>query len=243
MIKKTILVLSMLIAFTAYTQNTAQTISLTGEAHKKVTPDMAVISFSIIGKDKEENIALTKLNTLTQQIIDKITSAGFTKDQLKIADYNLNEDYDYTNGKSKKIGYAASQTIVLKFKIEKEKLSKLFGKFSNEKTENVNVNFDTEISEELQDKTTNELIVLAIKDATKKASLIAETAKLKIKTTKDIEYKILSNGFNPYLAGETRLRFNSSMRKDNAESSFLNININEVDLGETIKIIFLVEAL
>ena len=32
-------------------------------------------------------------------------------------------------------------------------------------------------------------------------------------------------------------------KTDNAESSFLNINVNEVELSETIKIVFLVEAL
>ena len=88
MIKKIIFGLSLLIAFTAFAQNTIslQTISLLGEATKKVTPDVAMISFSITGKDKEENIALTKLNTQTQQVIDKLVNAGFTKEQLKIAD-------------------------------------------------------------------------------------------------------------------------------------------------------------
>ncbi len=246
MIKNIFFGFSLLMVFISFAQNTSveQTISLLGEATKKVNPDVAMISFSITGKDKEENVALTKLNTQTQQVIDKLVNAGFTKDQLKIADYNLNEDYDYLNGKSKKIGYVAAQTIVLKFKLEKEKLSKLFGKFSNEKTENVTVNFGTEISDEIQEKTTNELIILAIQDATKKANIIAGASKLKIKTTKDIEYKVASNSYNTYAAGETRVRFSSAMTKnDTAESSFLNINVNEVELSETIKIIFLVEAL
>ncbi len=244
MIKKIIFGLSLLIAFATYAQTTPQTISLTGEAHKKVTPDMAVISFSINGKDKEENVALTKLNTQTQQVVDKLVAAGFTKDQLKIADYNLNEDYDYTNGKSKKVGYVASQTIVLKFKVEKEKISKLFGKFSDEKTENVNVSFNTEISDELQDKTTNELIVTAIQDATKKATIIAVTSKLKIKMAKDVEYKIPSNNYERTASyGQSMIKFNAMAKDSNAESSFLNINVNEVEISETIKIVFLVEGL
>jgi len=245
MIKKIFLGLSVLVAFTTFAQNTnqAQTISLLGEAHKKVSPDVAVISFSIIGKDKEENIALTKLNTQMQQVVDKLIAAGFTKDQLKIADYTLNEDYDYSNGKSKKIGYAASQTIILKFILEKEKLNKLFGKFSDEKTENVTVNFNTEISNEIQEKTTNELIVLAIQDATKKANIIAGASKLKVKTTKDIEYKVVS--FDPmgYRHGAMSIKFDKVSSNAGAESSFLNINVNEVELSETIKITFLVEGL
>jgi hypothetical protein len=246
MIKKIFLGFSLFIWVTTFAQSAsaAQTISLLGEAHKKVSPDVAVISFLITGKDKEENIALTNLNMQTQQVVDKLTTAGFTKDQLKIADYNLNENYNYSNGNSKKVGYVASQTIILKFKLEKEKLSKLFGKFSAEKTENVTVNFGTEISDEIQEKTTNELIILAIQDATKKANIIAGASKLKIKTTKDIEYKVASNSYNTYAAGETRVRFSSAMTKnDTAESSFLNINVNEVELSETIKIIFWVEAL
>jgi len=244
MIKKIIFALSLVMAFAVTAQNASpdQTISLLGEAHKKVSPDIAVISFSMIGKDKEENIALTKLNTQTQQVVDKLTAAGFTKDQLKIADYNLNEDYDYSNGKSKKVGYVASQIIILKFKLDKEKLSKLFGKFSDEKTENTTVNFDTEISDELQAKTTNELIVSAIQDATQKANIIAGASKLKIKTTKGIEYKVVSNNYNPYLSGERR-RFSAMAKNNNAEPSFSTINVNEVELSETIKIIFLVEAL
>ncbi len=74
MIKNIFFGFSLLMVFISFAQNTSveQTISLLGEATKKVNPDVAMISFSITGKDKEENVALTKLNTQTQQVIDKL---------------------------------------------------------------------------------------------------------------------------------------------------------------------------
>lgn len=232
-----LLLFSTAVVINAQTNN-EQTISLTGEAHKMVTPDIAVITFNITGRDKEENVAASKLNASIQQITDKIINAGFKKEDIKISGFGVNEDWDYSSAKARKIGYMASQSLIIKCKITKERLSSLFEKFSNEKTENVNVNFGTEVSDELCEKITAELIVLAVQDAAKKATLIATASKLKIKSSKNISYHTPLPDIYP--GGVMNMKF-SAAREPNADSAFSNFAVDDIRMSESIQITYLAE--
>ncbi|MBS1647192.1 MAG: SIMPL domain-containing protein [Bacteroidetes bacterium] len=215
------------------------TISLSGSASKKVSPDLAIISFNLSAKDVLGNLALSKLNTQTQQTITKITGAGFSKEQLKISNYGLNEDWEYTGGKSRKAGYSARQTLTLTFKMDKEKLNKLFAAFSDQQTENTQINFSTGLSEELQDKTQKELIALAINDATEKAHLIANAASLKIKAIKSIAYNTDDEAPMPPVRNMKSMEAFAAKN----DSSFSEINVEETELSEDVSIVFITEGL
>ena len=225
------------------TEKTLQTISLSGEASKKVSPDLAVVTFNISAKDKQGNEALTKLNTQTQTVVDKLTSVGFTKDQLKIANYGLNENWDYSSGKSKKDGYKASQTLTLKFKMDKEKLSKLFSTFAEQQTEGTQINFDSDLSDTLRSRIKNELITNAVKDATDKARIIASAAMVKIKTVKEVNYNP-SRIYTPRSARTVNAQASFFKEEHETEApSFGSIDSQQVELKEQVSMVFLVEGL
>ena len=227
------------IGFFAQTEKTLQTISLSGSASKKVSPDLAVVTFNISAKNKMGNEALSKLNIQTQQVIDKLTSVSFTKDQLKVANYCLNEDWDYTGNKSKKVGYEAKQTLTLMFKMDKEKLSKLFSTFAEQQTEGTEISFDSDLSDTLRSRIKKELITNAVKDAYDKAHIIANAAMLKIKTVKEINYNtstpaIQFRGARTYAKGG---RYNTRFFDEGSSS----IDAQEIELSEDVSIVFLVE--
>lgn len=239
--KITLLLLTFIasVSFTlAQTADKTAIVKLKGKATQKVLPDIAVVYFSVNARDKAENETLNKLNTQTQSIITRMLGLGFSKDEIKLTSYQINEDYVYGE-KPKKVGYVASNTLVLRFKFDKEKLANLFSKIMQERTENVNINFGTEISKELQKKVSDQLIKEAIKDAGDKVKMIATMADLRITGIKEIRYNVADH-FQPIpMMREAKVM--SAMADSAAPPVFANLDVEEVELYEEVEVAYSME--
>jgi uncharacterized protein YggE len=212
-------------------------INLQGQAMIKVLPDLAVIDFNIRSKAKLENEALAKLSVSSAQLVEKLVAQGFTKDQIRITNFYLQEDYIYTEGTSRKVGYIASQSLSLRFPYEKEKIAKLIGKLSTERTEDVSLGFSTELSEQLEKTTRNALIEKALTDAREKSEVIARASRLKVLSIQKIDYGSSDSPMYPPMMKQ-------SMREqamDGSAANFGTINANEITLTERINVTYLVE--
>jgi len=244
-----ILVAMLLCLTTSFAQQTAageqQTdksgvIRLKGKATQMVMPDIAVVYFNVTAKEKTEQETLAKLNAQTQSLISRMESLGFKKEELRLGNYQIYENYTYEGGKQKKSGYIASNSLVLKFKFDKEKLSNLFGKIMGENSENISVNFSTEVSKELQQKTSTQLVREAIKDASLRAKTIAEVADLRIVMIKEVNYQVFN--FRPMPVMEKSYRLEAADAAM-APPAFSNVDVQEIELSEEVEITFQVENL
>lgn len=215
-------------------------IRLKGRATQMVMPDIAVVYFNVTAKEKTEQETLAKLNAQTQSLISRMESLGFKKEEMKLGNYQIYENYAYEGGKQKKSGYIASNSIILKFKFDKEKLSNLFGKIMGEKSENISVNFSTEVSKELQQKTSTQLVREAIKDASLRAKTIAEVADLRIVMIKEVNYQVFN--FRPMPMMEKAYRMEAADAAM-APPAFSNVDVQEIELNEEVEITFQVENL
>ena len=215
-------------------------IRLKGRASQMVMPDIAVIYFNVNAKEKTEQETLNKLNTQTQALISRMELLGFKKEEMKLGNYQIYENYSYEGGKQKKAGYIASNSIILKFKFDKEKLSNLFGKIMGEQSENISVNFSTEVSKELQQKVSTLLVREAIKDASNRAKTIAEVADLRIVMVKEINYQVFN--FRPVPMMD-KMYGVAAMDAAPAPPAFSNIDVQEIELSEEVEITFLIENL
>ncbi len=228
---KIILFLLLLIVSTfklsAQNQNTA--ISIIGEAKANVLPDVVVVNFEITSSDKQESIALKKLNEFVDKTLSKILSVGFQKDDLKIINYSLSEQFDYSNN-YKKLGYMGTQEIALRFKYDKEKLGNLFSAFSLDKLENVTINCSYELSDELELSTRQNLVRDAMVNAKFFAEKIANTSQLKIAGVENVEYPFTENVYN---RGANDYKFDTSRPGGN---SFTSIEVKEIEMRERVKV-------
>lgn len=168
----------------------------------------------------------------------KLKAEGFTSEQIKLTNYSISAEFDYSNGKSKKTGYKSYQDFRIQFKLDKKKILSVYNKLSETKSENVSINFGTDCSDELKKRTKNELIVLAIKDATQKAQLIAETTGNKLGNIEFIRYGIVSSSQNFPMQMESKVAF--AVMSDSNEERAENFSINEIDFSEEIEISFMI---
>jgi uncharacterized protein YggE len=105
-------------------------ISVNGKGEEVIIPDIATFNFSVTEKAKTvaeaQKLATEKIN----KTLDAVRSNGINEKDIKTISYNINPEYEYTNGlcnqwscapgKSVLIGYQVSQTIEVKVRnIEK----------------------------------------------------------------------------------------------------------------------------
>jgi hypothetical protein len=240
--KKLILLLVILIGITLnqlMAQNTITPhIQLKGESTIKILPDLGIFFIQISAVAKTEADCNERLNKLNDELMKKLKAEGFTSEQIKLTNYSISAEFDYSNGKSKKTGYKSYQDFRIQFKLDKKKILSVYNKLSETKSENVSINFGTDCSDELKKRTKNELIVLAIKDATQKAQLIAETTGNKLGNIEFIRYGIVSSSQNFPMQMESKVAF--AVMSDSNEERAENFSINEIDFSEEIEISFMI---
>lgn len=93
-------------------------VTVGGESQTKVTPDTAVITFSVVTQNQQ---ALTaQQENARQSEAVKTAVEGLTKNtktEIKTGDYNLNPEQNYNYGKMPKIvGYEVRNTVVVSIK-------------------------------------------------------------------------------------------------------------------------------
>ncbi len=210
-------------------------IQLKCEASMKVLPDKAFFYIQISATSKSESECNERLNKLNDDLLSKLKSEGFTPDQIKLTNYSISAEYDYSNGESKKTGYKAYQDFQVNFKLDKKRILSVYNKLSGKKNENISINFGTECSDELKKKTKNELIVLAMKDASQKAQLIAESSGNKLGNYEWIHYNVLSNNV-PMMYMESKASFAMMNDTDKSSERAENFSINEIEFREEIEV-------
>jgi uncharacterized protein YggE len=213
-------------------------IQIKGESNIKILPDLGIFYIQISVMEKTEDECNERLNKLNDELMKRLKTEGFTPEQIKLTNYSISAEWDYKDGKSKKNGYRSYQDFRIEFKLDKKRILSVYNKLSENKSENVSINFGTDCSEELKKKTKNELIVLAIKDATQKAQLIAETTGNKLGNIEFIRYGIVSNSQNFPMPMESKVAL--AVMADSNEERAENFSINEIDFFEEIEMSFMI---
>jgi uncharacterized protein YggE len=215
----------------------ASTINLSGQASNKFTPDLATVDFTISSRNKEHKIAVAQLQKISNDLVTRLNKLGFTKEQIKLTAYNVNQEFDYTDNKQRLTGYLGNQSLHLEFNWNIEKLEALFKSFADEPSNDITFNYATDFSKALKEKIKNELIPTAIKDAQAKAELIASTAKLKIIGIKDISYNVASPAPMPMFVRGAMMMDKAA----EAAPAMPDVSINETEFTENIQIVFLAQ--
>ena len=180
--------LSPLIAQEAQMPVSKATMKINGTGQMRVSPDLAVVSMTVRAKDMDFNKAVKELNEKTAQLNKKLLNAGFSKEEIKTSQLNVQENGHWRNGNYVDSGYVASQYIELRFKRDQQRMSRLMETFSKEKGAEALFHFGFSLSDEARQKANEELIKKAIQDARNKATLIANASGVKLGKIRNIVY-------------------------------------------------------
>ena len=173
MLKKLMLmfVACLLMSTTVFANGVPQitTVQVTGNSQQEIAPDIAKISLSINTINTNLEQAKNENTQSSNQVFAKLKEQGITDQQIKTEAYRIDSIYSYENDRLPKLkGYKVINTIEITTSIEK------VGILVNELT-NVGANEISSIRFEKENQTAvkNEALNDAVKDALKKAEVIA----------------------------------------------------------------------
>jgi uncharacterized protein YggE len=218
----------------AQTEKELPTITVTGNSQIDVKPDLGILYIGISNKDMEFNRTLTGLNEKTKDVSKLLLSIGFKEGEIKTTDFQIRENRIYRRETYIDSGYVATQNVKVEFNYSKEGITKILNAFSKSKTD-FNLNFSFILSDNLKAKSEQDLIKLAIKDATSKGKVISESASVKLKRIQEIRYGQVSSSPR-YMADATAMRF-----KSEASEPMQSFTPEDVTLADTITIIWEIE--
>jgi uncharacterized protein len=168
--------------------NSGEYIAVIGKASESFIPDMVSFNFSINAIDKKQLVAIKKMNDQSDQTIDIISRLGYDTKEIKLSNYELGEDFDYSGDKPKNNGYKASLSFKLEIKYTEESFNKLVDSISSKKIPDLTFTYASSFSDDLQRKIKNELINKASDDAETIAKVLAKSRNVGLGDIFSIEF-------------------------------------------------------
>lgn len=167
-----------------------KTLRVTGKGRLSLKPDTIIVSFksSAVYTDYAETIAMA--SKATKDLKAVIAKAGVDSELLKTTNLDVSPDYDTwyddNNHRHEKfIGYKYTHNS----KIMIDNDNKILGKLLYEVSASpLDVRFDIRYTVKDIEKSKNDLLREAIKDAKEKAQILSEAAGVKLKSVVDINY-------------------------------------------------------
>lgn len=217
-------------------QAQAAGIALAGESRKLVIPDVAILYLNLNADAKTESESLEKLARRQQEILKQLKAEGFTEEQIKLSNFSVNARFDYgKNGEAKRIGFSATQSYVVKFPLDKQRLLKVYKNLSSQNTSaDLTISMGSECSEALKEKTELELIKIAVRNANIRANTLADAAGMKLGNVESIRYHLAEPLFAPTFP-EMKAMAMAAPAADGQQFS-TDFSIQEMEFSERVEI-------
>ncbi len=96
---------------TAQVPPLARMITVSGEASEDVAPDQAVLSLSLVSKDKELNTAKRNNDEMVEKLVAIAQNFKIPKEKIATSNLSVAPEYSYDNGKQRFVGYTVSRSL------------------------------------------------------------------------------------------------------------------------------------
>jgi uncharacterized protein YggE len=169
----------------------SESLKIIGKAKKLITPDLVTFNFNMNVKDKNQSSAQTILLQETNRLIARLKELGYNENEIKFISLDIEDDWDYSGDKSKKVGYIASDELELTFFYEPIKVSQFIDSIGKSNFKYLDYTLKLEISESLKNSTRDFLIENAIMSAKRNAESISKSANVVLDGINYIEYRDL----------------------------------------------------
>ncbi len=208
-----------------------------GSAKIKIRPDVAIFTLTVEKNDTIEKNVLKKLNEEIDNLVKSLYKIGFVNTSIKIADYNIESSTDYDN-KIKR--YTARNSLKLEFVINTKIIDALYKEIETAGLSDLDVSFETKISDSLEKATRLLLVRQAIQDAKVNAENIAMALNVKIIKVKQV-LKYREGGLSSP-AEIKQILFAPAIIKEDAaissETGFQEFEMEDIELEEKITLVY-----
>ncbi|MDX8343302.1 SIMPL domain-containing protein [Rossellomorea sp. YZS02] len=92
-------------------QQSNGTITVSGEHTLYVEPDQAVVSIGIVTNDKELEVAQSKNQQLSSQVVQSLINNGVQQQDIQTSSYQVFPQYNFEDGKQTFTGYEVRQVF------------------------------------------------------------------------------------------------------------------------------------
>ncbi|MGN0577149.1 MAG: SIMPL domain-containing protein [Ruminiclostridium sp.] len=181
-----------------------RSITVTGTASIKAKPDSTRFEFTLSGRLESCAAAFSQAEEKSSNAKKGVTAAGFNEQSLKTASFSVEPEYENSRDPqtgtyiNKLVGYRYSHTLFVEYKLDNNLTGALADALgaSGAEPQSIRISFFAENKEELSDK----LIEEAVKDATRKAMVIAAASGSQLGEIMEIRYSSADNE-NAFAAG------------------------------------------
>lgn len=236
-LKKAIALVLTFFTCALYSQTTnSNEITSYGNAILKVKPDVAIIEITVEKENEIEKEAIKELNEEVEKVQQLLLKLGFTSSNIKISEYKISNERRFSNENKKT--FIATNSLILQFSINNKLINSFYQELQNENFTDLSIEFEAELSDELEKDSRKTLVKEAIKDAKINAENIASALNLKLGNVKHV-----SKGFNELAVASYKNLGRKDIKGDVAvgygpKTSFDKFEVQEEELEENITIIY-----
>lgn len=208
---KTIIFLFPLFTVLIAAQTEKSELSVKGTASMAVAPTETGINIILESTGDTYSRAISDLIYRVKILNENLDDAGIKPGEKFTSGFNIRKNMVYENNRQTQKGYAATQSVLVRIKLDMERLIKIINSITqNDAKPEIQISFtvDKKTLEEKQ----NELIKMAVKDAAKKAEIIALESGYSISGIKYANYGVQQPGIlrNSYdMMAESKMGFSS----------------------------------
>lgn len=88
-----------------------RTITISGEAHEDVAPDQAVLSMSLVSKDRNLLVAKKNNDALVEKLVAITRGLDIPKEKVATSGVYIAPEYNYNSGQQQFVGYMVSRSF------------------------------------------------------------------------------------------------------------------------------------
>ncbi|MGC4040060.1 MAG: SIMPL domain-containing protein [Flavobacterium sp.] len=208
-------------------------ITAEGYSKTKVKPDLANFKISVEKRNTTEKTAIKELNEEIEKVQKVLLRIGFTEKNIRISDYQVSSSENNDDKKE----YTATNTLIVNFVLDNKIIEAFYQEIQNDNIKDSDIQFDAQVSEELEKATRQKLVQLAIADAKSNAENIAKALEVKINNVKQVSKFSLREGVANIKADA--VKYNRPMMAPMIpKTSFAKFEVEEKELEETITIVY-----
>ncbi len=148
-------------------------ITAEGSSRIKIKPDVVTFTLTIEKNDTIEKNVIKILNEEMFSLSKSLEKIGIQNKSIKVSDYRISSSLE--DNDKKKI-YTATNVLKVQFKLDNKVIDAIYNEIQVKNFKDLDINYETSISDSLEKATRGLLVQLAIEDA--KANAINITKKL-----------------------------------------------------------------
>ena len=171
------------------TMTERKTLRVTGKGNIKVKPDMTRLTITLSRCYNEYDEAIHMSSVFTDALKDLLSPFGFERSDLKTLSFNVDTEYESykENGayKQRLVGYSFTHIIKLEFESNNERLGRILFALAHSK---LDPKFKISYTIKDKEKSKNELLENAVKDAMEKVKVLAKASDVCLKDILSIDY-------------------------------------------------------